>query len=108
MRKNKMLFIFKRYKHNNNKVSASENFSFLSIISFIVIIFLKFIAKNSNEESFDMNSSKDIKKRSTSTFKTFKKKMIQKFDLLNIIEINILVYYYLTRNKENRFFFDNK
>ena len=30
--------------------------------------------------------------------------MIQKFDLLNIIKIDALVYCYLIRNKENKFF----
>ena len=62
MRKNKMLSISERCEYNDNKISTSENFSFLSIISFIVIISFKFIVKNSDEESFDMNSSKDIKK----------------------------------------------
>ena len=78
MRKNKMLFVFKRYKHNNNKVLISENLSFLSIILFIIIIrSFKSIAKNKlNENDFDMNSLKDIKKRSTSILRTFKKKMI--------------------------------
>ena len=51
-----------------------------------------------------MNFSKDIKKRSTSTLKTLKKKMIQKSNLLNIIEIDASAYYYLVRNKENKFF----
>ena len=51
-----------------------------------------------------MNSSKDIKKRSTSTFGAFKKKMIQKFNLLNITKIDVLTYYYLIRNKENKLF----
>ena len=76
MRKNKMLFIFKRYKYDDNKVLTFKDLSFSSIISFIIIISFKFIVKNSNEESFDINSSKDIKKRSTSTLKAFKKKMI--------------------------------
>ena len=74
MRKNKMLFIFKRYKHNDNKVSTFKNLSFLSIISFIIITLFKSIIKNSDEENFDVNSSKDIKKKLTSTLKTFKKK----------------------------------
>ena len=30
--------------------------------------------------------------------------MIQKFNLLNIVEINALIYYYLIRNKENKLF----
>ena len=77
MRKDKMLFVFKRYKHDDNKVLTSENLSFLSIISFIIIQSFKFIIKDkSNEDNFDINFSKDIKKRSTSTFKTLKKKMI--------------------------------
>ena len=78
MRKDKILFIFKRYKHNNNKVLISENLSFLSIISFIIITrSLKFIVKNkSNEDDIDVNSLKDIKKRSISTLKALKKKMI--------------------------------
>ena len=104
MRKNKVLFVFERYKHNNNKVLISENLSFLSIISFIVITLFKSIVKNSDEESFDINSSKDIKKRLTSTLRAFKKKMIQKSDFLNIVEIDVLIYYYLARSKENRFF----
>ena len=78
MRKDKILFIFKRCEYDDNKVLTSENLSFLSIISSIVIIQpFKLIVKNkSNEDDFDVNFSKDIKKRSTSTLKTFKKKMI--------------------------------
>ena len=53
-----------------------------------------------------MNYSKDIsnKKKSTSTFKTLKEKMIKKFDFIDIIEINALTYYYLIRNKKNKLF----
>ena len=104
MRKNKMLFVFKRCEHNDNKVSTFKNLSFLSITSFVVITSFKSIIKNSNEKSFDVNSSKDIKKRLTSTLKAFKKKMIQKFNLLNIAKIDVLIYYYLIRIKENKLF----
>ena len=78
IRKNKILFIFKRYKYDDNKISTSENLSFLSIISFIVIIrSLKFTIKNKlNEDNFDVNFSKDIKKKLISTLRAFKKKMI--------------------------------
>ena len=102
-----MLFIFKRYKYNDNKISILKNLSFLSIISFVITRSLKFIVKNeSDENSFDMNSSKDIlnKKRITLTFKIFKEKIIKKFDLINIAEINASIYYYLTRNKKNKLF----
>ena len=53
-----------------------------------------------------MNYFKDIsnKKKSILTFRAFKEKMIKKFDLIDIAEINILIYYYLTRNKENKLF----
>ena len=53
-----------------------------------------------------MNYFKNIsnKKRSTLIFKTLKKKIIKKFDLIDIIKINVLIYYYLTRNKENKLF----
>ena len=53
-----------------------------------------------------MNYLKDIlnRKRSTSTFKAFKKKMIKKFDLIDIAEIDVLIYYHLTRNKKNKLF----
>ena len=35
--------------------------------------------------------------------------MIQKSDFLNIIEINVSIYYHLIRSKENKlFFFNNK
>ena len=77
MLKNKILFIFKRCEYDNNKILITKNLSFLSIISFIIIIRpLKFIVKNkSNEDNFDINHLKDIsnKKRLTSTFKTLKK-----------------------------------
>ena len=106
MRKDKMLFVFKRYKYDDNKISTSKNLSFLSIISFIIIIrFLKSIVKNtSNENNFDINFSKYIKKELTSTFRAFKKEMFQKFNFLNIVEIDASIYYYLIRNKENKFF----
>ena len=104
MRKNKILFIFKRYKYDDNKVSTFENLSFLSITSFIIIISFEFIVKNLDEKSFDVDSLKDIRKRSTSTLRAFKKNMIQKSNLLNITEINVLIYYYLTQSKENRLF----
>ena len=105
MRKDKILFVFERYKYNDNKVLTSENLSFLPIILFIIIRSLKFIVKNkSNENNFDINFSKDIKKRLTLTFKTFKKRIIQKFNLFDIAEIDVLIYYHLIRNKENKLF----
>ena len=75
MRKDKMLFIFKRYKYNDNKISTSKNLLFLSITLFIIIIrSFKFTIKNkSNEDNFDINSSKKIKKKLTSTFRALKK-----------------------------------
>ena len=76
MFKNKILFLFKRYNHNDNKISTSKDLSFLSNASSIIITrFSKFIVKNnSNENNFDMNYSKNVfnKKRLTSTLKTFK------------------------------------
>ena len=103
------MFIFKRYKYNNNKISTSNEFSFLSIISFIIIIrsFKSIIKNESNEDNFNINYLKDIlnKKKSISIFKTFKEKMIKKFDFIDIIKINALIYYYLIRNKENKLFF---
>ena len=65
MRKNKMLFVFKRYKHDDNKILISKNLSFLPIISFVIIIrSFKFIVKSkSNEDDFDINSLKDIRKK---------------------------------------------
>ena len=77
MLKDKVLFVFKRYKYNNNKISTSKNLSFLPIISSIVTRPFKFTAKNeSNENNFDMNSLKDIsnRKKITSISKAFKKK----------------------------------
>ena len=78
MRKNKMLLISERYKYDDNKISTLKNLSFLLITLFIINIrSFKFIAKNeSNENNFDINFSKDIKKRLTSILKAFKKKMI--------------------------------
>ena len=99
MLKNKMLFIFKRCEHNNNNVLTFKNLSFLSKTLFIIIIRpFKSIAENeSNKNNFNINHFKDIlnKKKSTSTFKIFKKKMIKKFDFIDIIKINASIYYYL-------------
>ena len=113
MFKNKILFIFKRYIYNNNnKILISKNFSFLSIILFIIITRLfKFIIKNKlNKNNFDIKFSKDIlnKKMLISIFKTFKKNLIKEFNFINIIKINISTYYYSTRNKKERFFFNNE
>ena len=109
MLKDKMLFVFKRYKYDNNKASALENLSFLLKTLFIIIIRpFKLIIKNkSNKNNFDMNYFKDIsnRKRSISIFKIFKEKMIKKSDFIDIVEINASIYYYLTRNKENKLFF---
>ena len=62
MLKNKILFIFKRCEYNDNKILISKNLSFLSIISFIIIIrSFKLIVKNElNENNFDINLSKNI------------------------------------------------
>ena len=107
MLKDKMLFIFKRCKHNDNKILTSKNLSFLSIISSAVTRPFKLIAKNElNEDNFDINPSKDIlnKKKTTLTSKTFKKKMIKKSDFIDIAKIDASTYYYLTRNKKNKLF----
>ena len=68
MLKNKILFIFKRCEYDDNKILITKNLSFLSIISFIIIIrFFKFIVKDeSNEDNFDINHSKDISNRKKS------------------------------------------
>ena len=113
MLKDKMLFIFKRYKYNDNKILTFENLSFLLKTSPIIIIRpFKFIAKNeSNKNNFDINHFKDIlnKKRSILTFKTFKKKKKKKSDLIDIIKINASIYYHLTRNKKKQtLFFNNE
>ena len=103
-----MLFIFKRCEYNDNKISAFKNLSFLLKTLFIIIIWpFKFIVKNElNEDNFDINYFKNIsnKKRSTLIFKTFKEKMIKKFDLIDIVKINASTYYHLIRNKKNKFF----
>ena len=74
---NKILFIFKRCKYNENKILKLKNLSFLSTISFIIIKrFFKFIATNKlNENNFDINLLKNIsnKKRLILIFKAFKK-----------------------------------
>ena len=62
---NKILSFLKRCNYDDNKILTSKNLSFLSIISFIVIIrFFKFIVKNElNENNFDINYSKDISEK---------------------------------------------
>ena len=109
MLKNKILFISDQCEYDDNKILISKNLSFLSFTSFIIVIrSFKFIIKNElNENNFDMNSLKDIsnKKKSISTFKAFKKRIIKKFDFINIIKINASIYHHLIRNKENKLFF---
>ena len=105
IRKDKILFISERYKYNNYKILILKNLSFLSITSLIIITrSFKIIVKNkSNEDNFDINSLKNIKKKSTSILKAFKERIIQKFNFLDIVEIDALIYY-LIRNKENKLF----
>ena len=75
MLKNKILFIFERYKYNYNKILILKNLSFLLIISFIIIIrSLKVIVKNKlNENNLNMNFSKDNKKGQHQFLKRLKK-----------------------------------
>ena len=76
--KNKILFFFKRCNYDNNKILASENLSFLSII-FIITRSFKFIVENDlNENNFDIKYSKDnsYEKRLTLILKAFREKMI--------------------------------
>ena len=107
--KNKMLFIFERCEYNDNKISTFEDLSFLLKTSSVVIIrSFKFTIKNeSNKNNFDIYHFKDIlnKKRSILIFKILKKKMIKKLDFIDIVEINISIYYYLIRIKKNKLFF---
>ena len=102
------MFLFKRYNHNDNKILTSKELSFLSITLFVFITrSFKFIIKNdSNENNFDMDHSKNVsnKKKLTSTLKALKEIKIQKSDFINIVEIDVLTYYYLIRNKENKLF----
>ena len=104
MKKNKILFVFERYKYNDNKASAIENLSFLSITSSIIIISFKSTVENLDEKSSDVNFSKNTRKRLTPILRALKEKMIQKSNLLNIAEINVSIYYHLTRSKENKLF----
>ena len=107
MFKNKMLFVFKRCEYNDNKISISKDFSFLSIISFAVTRPFKLIIKNeSNEDNFDINSLKNIsnRKRITLIFRAFKEKMIKESDFIDIAKIDASIYYHLIRNKENKLF----
>ena len=108
MFRNKILFLFKRYDYNDNNILISKDLLFLPNASSVVITrSLKFIVENdSNEDNSDMNHFKNVfnKKRSILNLKTFKKMKIQKFDLIDIAEIDVSAYYHLIRNKENKFF----
>ena len=108
MRKNKILFIFKRCEYKNNKILALKNLSFLSITLFIIIIqsFKPIIKNELNEDNININFSKDIsnRKKSTSIFKKFKEMRIKKSDFIDITKINASFYYYLIRNKKISFF----
>ena len=108
MFKDKILFLFERCDHNNNKILTIKDLSFLFTSFVIITRFFKFIVENdSNENNFDINYSKDVsnKKRSISTLRAFKEKKIQKLNLIDIIKIDAFAYYHLIRNKENKLFF---
>ena len=108
MLKDKVLFVFERCEHDDNKASAFKNLSFLSKTLFVVITrpFKPIVEDESNGNNFDIYYFKDIsnRKRSILTFRAFKEKMIKKFDLIDIIKIDVLAYYHLARNKENKLF----
>ena len=108
MLKNKVLFVFERCEHDDNKILIFKNLSFLLKTSFIIITrsFKSIIKNKSNKNNFDINYFKDIsnKKRSTLTFKTLKEKMIKKSNFIDIVKINASIYYYLIRNKKNKLF----
>ena len=80
MLKDKILFLFKRYNHNNSKILTSKNLSFLSTILFIIITrsFKPIIKNDLNENNFDMNHSKDVSN---------KKKLINKKRLISILRV---------------------
>ena len=108
MLRDKILFLFKRCDHNDNKISTSKDLSFLPNAPPVVITrpSKSTVKNNSNENNSDMNHSKNAsnKKRSTSTLRTLKEIKIQKPDLIDIAEIDASTYYYLIRNKENKLF----
>ena len=106
MLKDKILFFFKRCDYNNNKILISKDLLFLSNALFVIIIrlFKLIIENDSNENNFDILKNVFNKKRSTLTLKTLKEIKIQKSDFIDIIEIDVLAYYYLIRNKENKLF----
>ena len=62
MLKDKILFLFERYDHNNNKISTLKDLSFLPNASFIIITrpFKSIVENDSNEDNFDMNHFKDV------------------------------------------------
>ena len=93
---------------NNNKISTFKNLSFLSKTLFIIITrSFKFTIKYKlNKNNFDINHFKDIlnKIKLILTFKKLKEKIIKKFDFIDIIEIDVSIYYHLIRNKKNKLF----
>ena len=108
MLRDKVLFFSERCDYDDNKISATKDLSFLFTLFVIITRSLKSIIENdSNENSFDINHSKDVsnKKRLTSTLRALKEKKIQKSNLIDIVEINAFAYYHLIRNKENKLFF---
>ena len=107
------IFFFKRCDYDDNNVLLSKDLSFLLITSSIIIKrpFKFIVENNSNENNFDINHFKDVlnkkfinKKRSMLISRAFKKNKIQKFNLINIVEIGASAYYHLIRNKENKLF----
>ena len=67
MLKDKILFLFKRYNHNNNKILTSKDLSFLSITSFVIITrsFKLIVKNNSNENNFDIVMRADARTKNS-------------------------------------------
>ena len=109
-------FIFKT-AFSIKKSTATVTKTRITIITLlkltILIIFIKMkieinakklICYNYNQINHIDKKKLINKKKLISTFKAFKKNKIQKFNLINIIEIDVFIYYYLIKDKKNKLF----
>ena len=116
MLKNKILFVFDRYEHDENQTSSSKNLSFLSTSSSLSSSrSLSSTLKRSptstcEDESYEIvfeslsSSEQSSKSRRTSNSRTAKKQRTSLSDALNIVEIEASAFHILTSNKINKLF----
>ena len=116
MLKNKILFVFDRYEHDENQTLLSKDLSFLSISSSLSSsispssTLKRFSTSTCEDESYEIVfellffSEQSFKSRRISSSRIAKKQRTSLLDTLNIVKIEVSAFHMLTSNKTNKLF----